>query len=92
MGWNHRVMRHEGGWLGVHEVFYDDAGAPAFYSAEPATFRMDRDNLNLLILNLLNAARNARALPVLEPADFGVTGEDRPVPSPGGRGLEPPGA
>jgi hypothetical protein len=70
MGWNHRVMRHEDGRLAVHEVFYDKAGRPEGYSAEPATFGLPEDNLNLLILNLLNAARNARTLPVLEPEDF----------------------
>lgn len=69
--WNYRVMRHEGGWLAVHEVSYDEAGRPTSYSVEPTIFGVpDEDDLKGLIRNLLRAARNARTLPMLEPSDF----------------------
>jgi hypothetical protein len=70
--WNYRVMRREAdGSLFVHEVFYDEAGQPEYYSAGPAAFGVpDGDDLKGLIRNLLRAARNARTLPVLEPSDF----------------------
>ena len=68
--WNYRVMRHEGGWLAVHEVHYDEAGRAEFYSAEPVIFGTPDDDLKGVIRNLLRAARNARTLPVLEAKDF----------------------
>ena len=69
--WNYRVMRHEGDWLAVHEVHYDDEGRPWAYTAQPTTFGVpDGDDLTGLVRNLLRAARNARTLPVLEPKDF----------------------
>lgn len=70
MSWNFRVMRQMDGSLSVHEVFYDEAGQPSAYSP-PATFGVpDGEDVSALIRNLLRAARNARTLPVLEPADF----------------------
>lgn len=71
MSWNFRVMRNEvDGSLFVHEVFYDEDGRPWAYGP-PTTFGVpDGDDLTGLVRNLLRAARNARTLPVLEPADF----------------------
>ena len=68
--WNYRVMRHEGGWLAVHEVYYDEAGGLRGYTAEPVAFGTPDDDLKGVIRNLLRAARNARTLPVLEAKDF----------------------
>ena len=32
MTWNYRLMRYSSGGIGIHEVFYDDAGVPASWT------------------------------------------------------------
>jgi hypothetical protein len=32
---NLRIVRHVGGWYAVHEVFYDENGAPHTCTAQP---------------------------------------------------------
>lgn len=35
---NYRIVRHESGDLALHEVYYDDDGAPTSMTAEPVSF------------------------------------------------------
>lgn len=35
MTWNHRIIRHDDGRLAIHEVYYDQYGAPDMVTEDP---------------------------------------------------------
>jgi len=67
MPWNHRVLRHPDGHLALHEVYYDKAGKPINYTANPIHFAVDEDEgLPGLISSLELALRDAKERPILD--------------------------
>lgn len=70
MTWNYRLIRHAN-HLGLHEVFYDDAGKVTNWTADPVTFVADSDEGAAGIIGALeNALADARRYSVLIAADL----------------------
>lgn len=70
MTWNHRVIEHEADgekWRAIHEVYYDDAGAPWAYTANPVGVTWNEDDDPLVTLDRMRKALDA---PVLRESDF----------------------
>lgn len=66
MTWNYRIIDH-GTHLALHEVFYDEAGAPFSWTAEPVRFVCDpEEGSKGIILSLEMALDDARQRPVLD--------------------------
>ncbi len=63
MFWNYRVIRHDGDpdprkhYIALHEVFYNDAGAPWSWTAEPVTFICEGDESKEALARMLKYAR-----------------------------------
>lgn len=74
-GWNYRVIEFvtpDGTpWRAIHEVYYDDAGAPISYAENPAAVVWDSDEGNDSAARTLDMMRRALTLPVLVETDFG---------------------
>ena len=73
--WNYRIVRHHypsPGWLAIHEVFYDDAGAPTAMTADPVDFCCDEEEgPEGLVQSLELALADAKNRPVLDENDIG---------------------
>lgn len=67
MSWTYRVMRVDGEY-GIHEVYYNDAGALSSYTEEPVS--PIGETLEEL-LGDMEMFRSALQHPVLTPEDFG---------------------
>jgi hypothetical protein len=69
--WNHRLIRHPDGYLALHEVYYDEAGEPNKYTADPAVFVVDEEEgANALFEAMKRALDSALHTPVLDVASF----------------------
>jgi hypothetical protein len=68
MSWNYRVIRHEDGSHALHEVYYDEAGAPSVYSERPCGFV--GDTLDDLLASLDLARKAALERPILDAQDL----------------------
>jgi hypothetical protein len=77
MAWNYRVMEFPGDeghtLLGIHEVYYNEAGEPRAYSKEPVPVVWEGSNTpddmnggNDIINTMLEAINK----PILKPSDF----------------------
>ncbi len=66
--WNHRIIKSEEGYYGIHEVFYDDSGRPVVMTeGSVAPFGETVDELSADLDYMMEAL----AKPVLEyPKDF----------------------
>jgi len=67
--WNHRVIQHEegegGAYLGIHEVYYDDAGAVTSWTATPIrVLGHTSEELLVLAARVAEAVGNPHLLPV----------------------------
>lgn len=68
MTWNYRVIEFVSGqdrWRAIHEVFYNDAGAPTSYGERAATVGWDAAEGNESAVRTLEGMRIAFTLPVL---------------------------
>jgi len=70
--WNYRLVQHKSPvgyepehWFAVHEVHYDNTGAPETMSAAPVTF--GGDTPAEVVKALERALKNARDEPVFDP-------------------------
>lgn len=70
MGWNYRVLRYSNGELGIHEVYYDEAGNPT--SCTEDAVGPGGDDL-AEIRAVMEDMKSALAQPILDYADI-VTG------------------
>jgi hypothetical protein len=43
--WNHRVIQHDDGTLGIYEVYYDDDGKPYMWTEDAFVIGDDADEL-----------------------------------------------
>lgn len=78
MHWNYRVLRHEDGTLALHEVFYDEDGAPSMYTTDPISFAVDGDEgLTALTEALERALCDAKERPLLDVSDIGTKSKDK---------------
>lgn len=71
--WNYRIVRHHqpSEWLGLHEVFYDDAGLPSSMTADPIDFVCDGEEGPEGIVRALEMAlADAKGRPVLDENDI----------------------
>jgi hypothetical protein len=67
MTWNYRAVRYANGCIGLHEVFYDDAGKPMQRTEAAVGFAVDADEtVEDLIRDLEMAIADLRRLPVLD--------------------------
>lgn len=66
MSWNYRIIRYGDGGYGLHEVYYDEAGAPDSWTLEPISFTCAEDEGPAGIIDALWMALNdASKRPVL---------------------------
>ncbi len=71
MTWNYRIIRDGEGNLGLHEVFYDDDGAPRSCTQNPISFGADaEEGKDGIITALEHALSDAREKPILDMDDF----------------------
>ena len=71
MSWNYRIIRHKEGHFALHEVYYDDAGTPHSYTADPISFVSDEEEgPDGIIASLEHALTDARTKPVLDVSIF----------------------
>ncbi len=71
MSWNYRIVQHDEGWMGLHEVYYNDNGTPSLYTAKPVGFIATEDEDETAIIESLELAlRDARTRPVLKASDI----------------------
>ena len=68
MGWNYRILEDEYGTLGIHEVYYGDAGDPQYCTADPIDLAGFSDITDLL--DTLEMMKRAVKLPILSIEDF----------------------
>jgi len=69
MSWNYRVCRYPQGGVGLHEVYYDEAGNMNGWTEKPVGFADgddDGDGLEQLIGSLERALKDARERPILD--------------------------
>lgn len=75
MSWNYRLITHKDerqgyGWIGLHEVYYED-GKPSAYTSDAIGFRGDiEDGPEGVIEALEMALRDAKKAPPLDESDF----------------------
>ncbi|HEX8382885.1 MAG TPA: hypothetical protein VF592_05855 [Sphingomonas sp.] len=69
MSWNYRIIDH-GTHLALHEVYYDAAGRPTAWTAEPADFLSNSEDGTAGITDALTMAlRDATTRSVLRPVE-----------------------
>ena len=70
MAWNYRIIDH-GDWFGLHEVHYDNEGAPRSYAVEPEIATGKENGVDDIIgsLELMMAAAKSD-LPHLDSSSF----------------------
>ena len=68
MTWNYRLMNIDGA-IGLHEVYYDDAGRPEMYTANQVSVGWDEDEGNRL-LDELTFMAEAHDKSILTKEDF----------------------
>ena len=69
MTWSYRIMKHSDGWLGLHEVFYDDDGKVNGWTEEAVKFVAWEDEGPAGIIKSLEMAlADAKNLDVLDEA------------------------
>jgi hypothetical protein len=67
MTWNYRAVRWKDGRIGLHEVYYDDAGRPTLRTENPVGFVVDSDETVKELIHCMEMAlADLRRLPVLE--------------------------
>lgn len=73
--WNYRVIRHEDGSLGIHEVHYEN-GVPHSMTADPTGAMSVPDNVGDATIDglrdVLYSMRRALGEPILHAKDFHV--------------------
>ena len=67
MTWNYRAVRYANGGIGLHEVYYDDAGKPKMRTEAAVGFIVnDDETVADLIHSMEMAIADLRRLPVLD--------------------------
>jgi hypothetical protein len=74
MSWNYRIIElpgnGDGPIQGVHEVYYDEAGALKFYTSEPVPVCWETSEGPEAANTIINMMLEALNKPVLKPEDF----------------------